>query len=548
MALIIDPDLLADSAADDESTEVYIKTADKTIKLVKTGDLSDLGVTLKCLYSFLKTQWRTDPNTKNLAAFPFPMVLITDESFEFVDGWNFDTDDSRFLIRTAGWTVKNVAGLVIEKWAGIIGLGAIEGDDQLYFEQGAGATDVVLTGQVNQAVQIVDDPNGDENYVDGFDYRTVFALFGREYAQIYGKAALTNIGVASMDSIAYRFPISTAADLKVTHNDTLVGGANSPYNKIKIRYFSGAFSRGVDSATLRNFGIVIDVGTHSGIDGVMTESGNSLASAAGTIPVDGTYDGGVLTVHEGDNLGTYTIGTVVSATAVPITTTFPAAQSTASFTLQRATPITATAEQIYELVQYKLRSATTINDAAGEVIGKTADELLVFVGNDLKCGLSTPVNSQGGGSGVIIEGFSAADTNRITFYDNIPTARTYPYVAALIINFGDNLKNDASAKYWVYFTTLVEEGKDFGEVGALLVDDNANADMAGNVSGEASITKSFNYDGNEQGGRTKSTPAAITAVAIGLITGQYVKATGTIAQSTSNSITLTAPFERNYTS
>jgi hypothetical protein len=35
-------------------------------------------------------------------------------------------------------------------------------------------------------------------------------------------------------------------------------------------------------------------------------------------------------------------------------------------------------------------------------------------------------------------------------------------------------------------------------------------------------------------------------VGIGLATGQYVKATGTIARSTSNSVTLTAPFERNY--
>ena len=102
MALITDPDQLEDSAADDGSQEVYINTSTKTIKLVTVGNLSTDGVTLKCLYSFLKEEWRTDPNTKNLAAFPFPMTPITDEQFELVDGWDFVADASRYLIRTGG--------------------------------------------------------------------------------------------------------------------------------------------------------------------------------------------------------------------------------------------------------------------------------------------------------------------------------------------------------------------------------------------------------------------------------------------------------------
>ncbi len=545
MALIIDPDLLQDSAADDASEEVYINTSAKTIKLVKVGNLSDDGVTLKALYSFCKEQWRNDPNSKNLAAFPFPFVPITDESFELVDGWNFDADASRYLIRTAGWTVKNTSGNVVEKWAGIIGLGSIESNDQLYFEQGAGATNVQLTGQVNQAVQILSDPNGDGSFADGFDRRSAFGLFCREYAQLYGKAALTNIGVTQMDSIAYRFPISTGADLKVTHDDVTVGGSNDPYQHISVKYFSEAFSRDVDSTTERSFGIVIDVGTHSGVDGSMSSGGSVLTSSAGGI-VGADYVGGTLTVHEGANAGTYSISGTPSGTQVTISGTFPATDSNVSFTLQRATPIQATAEEIYEKVQYLLRQNSDIDDTSGSVTGKTADELLTFVGSDLKCGLAAPYNPNGGGSGVIIEGFKASDTNRITFYDNSGVARTYPYVASLTINFGDNLKNDPSAKYWVYFTALPGAGNDYGESGALIVDDNSGADIAGNVGGVTSLEKSFNYDGNNQGGRTPGTDAAFTAVAIGLATGQYIKATGTIGRSTSNSVTLTAPFERNY--
>jgi hypothetical protein len=547
MALIIDPDNLADSAIDDASQEVYIDTAAKRIKLNIVGLLSTDGVTLKCLYSFLKEQWRLDPFTKNLAAFEFPMVPITDESFEFQGGWDLFNDAARYLIRTAGWTVRDTSGNAIAKWAGIIGLGSIEANDQLYFYQGVGTgTNVQLLGQVNQAVQILDDPNGDGSYVDGFDYRTTFSLFAREYAQLYGKASLSQIGVTTMDSIAYRFPISTATDLKVSTIDATVGGTNDPYQHINIKYFATPFSRDVDSTTDRNFGIVIDVGTHSGVDGAGTGGTSTLTTAAGGI-VGANYVGGTITIHEGVNAGTYPISGTPGAGSVVFTgMTWTGGQTGVSFTLQRATPIAATAEQIYEKVQWSLRQSTDIDNTTGSVIGKTADELLTFVGSDLKCGLSIPTNPAGGGSGVIIEGFSASDTNRIAFYDNLGTPRTYPYVAALTINFGDNLKNDASAKYWVYFTTLPGAGNDFGESGALIVDDNAGADMAGNVGGATSIVKSFNYDGNIQGGRTPSTPAAITVVGIGLSTGQYVKATSTIAQSTSNSVSLVAPLERNY--
>ena len=115
MALIFDPDDLFDAATDDGLTEVFINTTTKRIKLNKAGNLDDDGVTLKALYSFLKEEWKNDPFDKNLPAFPFPMVPITDESFEFVDGWDFENDAARYLIRTGGWTVRNVAGAVIAK-------------------------------------------------------------------------------------------------------------------------------------------------------------------------------------------------------------------------------------------------------------------------------------------------------------------------------------------------------------------------------------------------------------------------------------------------
>lgn len=470
MALITDPDDLADSAADDSSEEVYINTSTKRIKLVVVGNLSTDGVTMKALYSFLKEEWKNDPNTKNLAAFPFPMVPITDESFEWVEGWDLENDTARYLIRTAGWTVKNTSGAVTQQWAGIIGLGSIESDDQLYYDQGAGATNFQLTGQVNQAVQILSDPNGDGNYADGFDRRTSFTLFAREEAQLYGKATLSDIGVASMGPQAYRFPISTGADLKVTLDDTDIKATGTgypadvaPFDGMSITYYDTPQSKTVGASNY-NFGIVVD------------GNGQSL-------------------------------------------------------------------QEIYQFIQYALRQNVDIDAGAQTVIGRTADPLARYVGDTFYTMAAT--NPAGGGTGVWIEDFDINDVNSIVLVDNTGAERTFPFTASLRLNFNENLVSDASAEYWVYFDTLPGAGNDWGESGAVIVDDADDIDMAGSVS-SASIVHTFDYDGNVQGGRTPATNAAIVVVAIGLETGQYVRATGTIERSTSNVVTLVAPLERNY--
>jgi len=106
------------------------------------------------------------------------------------------------------------------------------------------------------------------------------------------------------------------------------------------------------------------------------------------------------------------------------------------------------------------------------------------------------------------------------------------------------LKNDADAVYRVFYTT--NPAGNYGTANAVLVDDDTGADMSGSVGGLSSKSLAYAYDTNNQGGRTPATDAAITVVAIGLTTGQYVKATGTIARSASNAVSLVASLERNY--
>jgi len=190
-------------------------------------------------------------------------------------------------------------------------------------------------------------------------------------------------------------------------------------------------------------------------------------------------------------------------------------------------------EKIYEFAQYQLRQDLDIDETvSGTQNGKVANRLLRFVGDTLVTY-----------DGVYIDNFSAVDTNAIEFYDVGGTKRTFPYVAAGNLLFNDYLVNDTDAIYRVYFTT--NPAGDYGTTNAVLVNDNGGTAISGSVT-SGSISFDFDYDNNTQGGRSAETDADVTAVAIGLSTGQFVKATGTFVRSTANSVSLVAALERNY--
>ena len=452
MALITDPDNL------NQATEVVINTTLKTIQLVEAGNLSADGVTIKAVYSFAKEEWKDDAA---LIPFEFPFIPITDEFFELVEGWNWADQATRNLLRRGGFLVRDTSGNVTEHWAGLAILGA-EADDQIYFDTGAGVTNFVYQGNTAEVVQIIDDPNGDGNYVDGFNRSSNITAYNREQGQLYSVGSTQANGEASLLAPKlFSLTLNTGTDLKISETDVNIG-TNAPYTGMSITYYSTPQSRDI-GGNLRDFGIIID----------------------------------------GNN---------------------------------------GTAEEIYEFVQYQLRQSGDIDAGAASVIGQLADQLLQFVGDNLETLNAT--NPEGGGSGVYIDNFQSADTNRISFKDNLAVTRTFPFVAVVTVAFNANLQNDSDAIYRVFFTDA--NGNQYGTAGAILVDDNGGADVAGNVAGQPTITFDFDYDGNTQGGRTPGTDAGITVVAIGLDTGQFVSATGTITRSTANSISLVSSLERQY--
>ncbi len=464
MAKIIDPDSLVRSSTQGEigtDGNIWIDTATGKIQMAAHGDLTTDGVTLQAFYSYLKEEWKSDAA---LIKFPFPMVAITPEQFEFVDNWQPEDQITSDLFRDGGYAIKNADGTSAEEYFGAITLGSLGGSDQVYFQQdGSGVVanaydDIVLTGVVNQCIKVYGDGGslGIDN-ASALDYRSDFKIFVREYQKQYAQSELGDIGVTTLTYQAYRFPLANSDDLKITNNDSTVS-SNAPYTDMSITYYASPESRTIGAGDY-DFDVIIDA--------------------------DVANDG-----------------------ALP------------------------TAEEIYEFVQWSLRQTTDVDAGSGDVKGNTASGLLKFVGDTL-------VTSQG----VYIDDFSSTDINRIEFYDNTNTKRTFPFMAAGTINFNANLVDDSGAVYRMFFTDA--NGSNFGDSDALIVEDNDDVAISGSITG-SQVAFTFDYDGNVQGGRTSGQDAAITVVAIGLDKAQYVKTTGAIGRTNANSVSLVASLERNY--
>lgn len=473
MPKITDPDLL------NQGVEVEFITGSLIVQINPVGTITaSLGVSMQALYSFIKEEWKSD---NNLIKFPFPMIAITSEQFEFINGWDIsgsysDQSSSKALIRDAGWALKDTAGDSREEYMNVTSLGTFNDSavDRAYYLQsgspGYPPTSSLYFGEVNEPVRI---------YASGsaygapttIDFRTYYTLYLREQGKTYGIYDLIN--EQNISSLTYRkfaLPLTNAADVKISVADSIITGS-APYTGMSINYYTSSQNRTI-GATSYPFKVIID--------------GNS-----------------------------------------------------------------GTAEQIYEYVQYQLRQTGSIdsNDNLSTVRGDTAEPLVQFIGDTLKTLGPITINGTADG-GVYIDNFQAVDTNRLQFTDDSGSVRTFPFVAAGTINFNDNLQNDPSSSYFVFFTNDDagdDTGRDFGTQDAIIVQDNSDANITGSVAASSSITFDYDYDGNIQRGNASSgSDAPFTAVSLGLNTAQYVVTTGTITRSTANIISFVAALERNY--
>lgn len=243
MALIIDPDDL------NQGTEVTINTTAKTIALNVAGNLSDDGATGQAFYSFLKEEWKNDAS---LIAYNFPMVSITPEQFEFVEGWTPANDTTRNLLRNAGWREINSSDFLEREYMGVISLGNIDATSTAYyaFSSDTAKTDFDFTGPVNQAIQTFGDASN-----GNFDKRSdTLTVYIRSQGKTYASATSSSIGLTALNYIANRFPLAEAVDSKISASDSTIS-TTAPYTGMSITY--GATTRTI-GGTSYNFNIVVD--------------------------------------------------------------------------------------------------------------------------------------------------------------------------------------------------------------------------------------------------------------------------------------------------
>lgn len=610
MAKFVDPDnlaLIVDSSATTE--EVEIQTDAKTVKITLVGDVDDdspgstSGVTGQCLYSFLKEEWRTNAT---LNKFKFPLKAIYEAKFVWQYGWQPADDQTRDLIRDAGWQEINGS-----EFACLISLGTQYDDTQQgYYQQvfgfDASTTNFDKTGPLDEAVMIFD---GDTN-----DYRDYLKIFLREWERTYSDYnLLVEQGFSALTYIAYRAPLANADDIK---NDgsvtqTFIDGANDPYQDMELQYYVGQL---FETAAVQSY--VQDDVVQDGVGrwarcttgGTVTTPGGAWASFGGT-SVWEAYPG-----ERQIGASYYAFNRAVQYNG---TGTLP------------------TKEQIYLFCQEQLTETGNINDdpdtdSYGTVNGNVAVRLAYWVGDILH---SWP--------GVNFDDYNANDTNSLVLHDcvvdtngldseDVPadgTGRTYPFTAAGNIVFSQNAVDETNAdtlfrmyhKYTKrqtradfaitgasganatittsagdfdlsngdYFLvsgfstnpdnngvkvatgtptatscdytdalgntqvnqtlgdTVTVDEKPFDSASAVVVTDNGSSPIEGQIT-QVNEAFDFNYDGNTDGGRASGVDAPVVIVAQGLNDSEWTFAEFLITRTTGQSFPVNCPDELTY--
>ena len=254
MAKIIDPDQL------NQGTEVdFITGSNKLIRLNYAGNLTNDGVSLQALYSFIKEEWKNDDN---LVRFPFPILSITTEQFEFINGWNLsgsvsDQSASQYFVRDGGWAVVGGDGGNTEEWMNLTTLGQFSSslDTAYYYQTSSGdIVDTQFSGPVNQGIRLFASASDDGQ---NFDYRTFFKIYLRERGATYGFYDL--LAEQNLDALTYRkfaLPLTNATDLNISASDASIA-ADSIYSGMSITYFTESISRTIGD-TAFNFKVEID--------------------------------------------------------------------------------------------------------------------------------------------------------------------------------------------------------------------------------------------------------------------------------------------------
>jgi hypothetical protein len=505
MAKIVDPDDIA------QTTDVIYDTSAKTIQIIETGNIDDdapgktSGITGQCIYSFTKEEWKSDAA---LNKFKFPFKMIYAASFQLINGWTFLDDQTKDIIRDAGF--QEVAS--DDEFSCIISLGSIDTGGAPYYANVVGFDETVVAfdkiGELNENILVYD---------GSIDTRDYLKLFLREYGKVYAEYWLHDEqGLTTLGYEAYKLPLSNGADLKIANDDTFVEGVNDPYQNMSIDYLNGQL---FETASL----------TGSGGDGIY---------AVDEVVQDG----------DGRWARCTATGTAISAIqsyasfgGTSVWEAYPGERQigTSYFAFNRIVDgdvtNTATKEQTHTYCQWSLRQTTDINgdaggDAFGIVYGNVAVPLTSFIGDQLH---TNP--------GTYIDYLDADDNSNITYWDITVDSGGVDTVTSVPIVSTDRNNPFFSSFNLVFSQNLVDE-----ESTAIVVNDKDSAAITGEVD-SGTIGFQYAYDTNDQRGTaSKNTVAPVTVTYQGLDDAEIAIAEFSITRATGLTFTCNAPDELNY--
>lgn len=265
--------------------EITIDTTTKQFTLNAGATFGDLvakdGVTLQALYSKFIKLWETSFYNK----YPFPMYVIDAKSGQFqfgtdggkFNGWKPNSDTTRQMLRDGGWDEYltgvydgsgnlTSGGTLARQYVGIVSLGDVSVDAQLYYQRvnGGTATDFTFTDEVNEGIQVFGDAtNG------SFDTRTYFKGYVREEQKKYKSSTLADTGQTGTGAYTVNLLLSNETDLDVLVNDAGITAA--PYNGINVSYYSTGQQRDINSVSDNYLFSIIVEGNNSTLQEIYTK-------------------------------------------------------------------------------------------------------------------------------------------------------------------------------------------------------------------------------------------------------------------------------------
>lgn len=253
MSKIIDPDDI------NIGTEMTIDTSAKTFTLLEAGNLiAKDGVTINAIWAKFVDLW----TTSTYQPYDFPMNVLDAKSGQYIfgqdpggtyNGWKPANDTTRQMMRDGGWSEFSAAGILNRRYVGIVSLGEVSADAQLYYQRVSGGTpyDFTFTDEVNEGIQIYGDAtNGN------FDNQSYFKGYVREPSKKYKDSVLADTGQLATGAYIVNLLLSNEDDLKITDLDAVVSTAE-PYISIGLEYFGTNQSKTIGAGSY-NFRVVID--------------------------------------------------------------------------------------------------------------------------------------------------------------------------------------------------------------------------------------------------------------------------------------------------